>query len=333
MKYDVITIGGATEDITFYVDDYYLLDNDQSASGNKLLAFDYGTKVNIKKTYMTFGGGAANTAACLASLGLKVAGLITCGSDQRGRDIINNLRKFKVDTRLMKKISGKMSGFSFIVIGAKNEHVAFSYRAANAHLDISQVDLKRIAGQSKWLFITSFSGEWKNDFDKVFSIAKNQIAWNPGEEQLAAGYAVLGKYLKKTTVLTFNKDEAISLILSHKDHARKPYDFLADSKNLLNVIANWGPKIVVITNNEHGADAYDGVKYYHQGIIKTEKKEDTTGLGDCFGSTFVAGLEMYKGDIKKSLLLASHNAASVMTELGAQNGLLTKQDVEKLGLL
>ncbi|MFH0840621.1 MAG: PfkB family carbohydrate kinase [bacterium] len=333
MKYDVITIGGATEDITFYVDDYYLLDNKQSAAGNKLLAFDYGTKVNIRKTYMTFGGGAANTAVCFASLGLKVAGLITCGSDQRGKDIVNNLRKFKVDIRLVKKIPDQMSGFSFIVIGAKNEHVAFSHRAANSHLDISQADIKRIDGKSKWLFITSFSGEWKKDFDRIFAIKNNLIAWNPGEQQLSAGYHAISKYLKKTQVLTFNKDEAISLILSHKDHANKPYDFLTDTKNLLNVISGWGPKIVVITNNEHGADAYDGVKYYHQNIIKTEQKEDTTGLGDCFGSTFITGLELYKGDIRKSLLLATHNAASVLKEQGAQNGLLTRKDIEKLGLV
>ena len=333
MKYDVITIGGATEDITFYVDDYYLLDKEQGLAGSKLLAFDYGTKVNIRKTYMTFGGGAANTAACFSSLGLKTAGLISYGSDQRGREIVKNLRKFKVDTKLMKKIPGKMSGFSFIVIGSKNEHVAFSHRAANSYLNISQVDIKKITGKSEWLFITSFSGDWKKDFDKLFTITKNKIAWNPGEQQLAAGHIALSKYLKKTHILVFNKDEAIKLILSHKQHANKPYNFLADTKNLLNIIFNWGPKIVIITNGEHGADAYDGIKYYHQNIIDIKKKEDTTGLGDCFGSTFVAGLGLYQGNIKKSLLLAAHNAAAVLSQQGAQNGFLTRQEIERMGLL
>ena len=226
-----------------------------------------------------------------------------------------------------------MSGFSFIIIGEGNEHVAFSHRAANSFLNISQIDLKKIERKSKWLFITSFSGEWKRDFDKIFAVEGNKIAWNPGELQFEAGYPALSKYFKKTEVLTLNKDEAISLILTHKTHAGKPYDFLADSKNLLNVIHSWGPKIVVVTNNEHGADAYDGVKYYHQGIVKVEKKEDTTGLGDCFGASFISGLELYQGDIARSLKLAAHNAAAVLAEQGAQNGFLTRKEIEKMGLL
>lgn len=332
MFYDAITVGGATEDITFYVDDYYLLDKDQSASGNKLLAFDYGTKVNVKKTYMTFGGGAANTAVCFASLGLKTAGLISYGSDDRGKRIIKNLRKAGVKLDLTKRVGGEISGFSFIVIGAENEHVAFSHRAANSKLDITDSNIAALK-KTKWLFVTSFSGAWKKNFAKLFAIpAPVKIAWNPGEVQLKAGYTELAKFLSRTNVLTLNKDEAVSLVLTHREHASKPYEFLADSKNLLNLLHSWGPNIVVITNNEHGADAYDGVNYFHQPVVPNKVKADTTGLGDAFGSSFIAGLMRYEGDIKKSLLLAAHNAASVLGQQGAQNGLLVAKDLKRLNL-
>jgi len=330
MNYDVITVGGATEDITFYIDDYYLLDNDQSASGNKLFAFDYGTKINVKKTYMTFGGGATNTAACFSSLGFKTGGIISYGNDDRGKRIIENLKKAGVDTSLMKKVANEISGFSFIVIGAENEHVAFSHRAANSKLDILAKDIASFK-KTKWIFLTSFSGNWKQDFNKIFNIGSSvKIGWNPGERQLEAGYKNLSKYLKRVDVLSLNKDEAISLILSHTDHASKPYDFLADSKNLLNVIHSWGPSIVVITNNEEGADAYDGTNYYHQPAVETKIKADTTGLGDAFGSSFVAGLMLYDHNIKKSLLLAAANASSVLGQQGAQNGLLKIKDIQRL---
>jgi sugar/nucleoside kinase (ribokinase family) len=90
-------------------------------------------------------------------------------------------------------------------------------------------------------------------------------------------------------VLTCNKDEAVRLVVSHKNYRYKSYDWLVDSKNLLKVIKGWGPEIVVVTNGEKGADAYDGQNFYFQPIIKPKLKVDTTGLGDAFGSAFVAG--------------------------------------------
>jgi sugar/nucleoside kinase (ribokinase family) len=87
---------------------------------------------------------------------------------------------------------------------------------------------------------------------------------------------------------------------------------------------------VVITNGEKGADAYDGQQFYFQAIVKPKAKVDTTGLGDAFGSAFVASLELLKGDVKKSLLIAAHNSAGVLAHQGAQNGVLTKEQFETL---
>ena len=51
-------------------------------------------------------------------------------------------------------------------------------------------------------------------------------------------------------------------------------------------------------------------------------------MGDAFGSSFVAGLELYKGDIQKAMNLAARNSASVVSMLGAQAGLLRKKDIK-----
>ncbi len=332
MKYDVITIGGATEDINFYVDDYQLLENKLNPAGNQLLAFDYGTKIDIKKVAMTFGGGAANTAVCFASLGLKTAGMITYGNDERGKKIVANLKKRRVDVRLMKRIPNEISGFSFIVIGASKDHVAFSHRAANSFMAISAKDQKSLK-RAPWLFITSLSGNWRSSLDKIFSIVDGtKVFWNPGELQLLAGHRVLAKYFKKTKVLTMNKDEAIQLVMSHNRLASKSYDFFSSVENLLKAIHEWGPEIIVVTDGEHGAYAYDGQEVYFQAVVKPKKKEDTTGLGDAFAASFVTGLILYK-NIKQALFLAAHNAASVLSQQGAQNGLLTKHDLPKLAKL
>jgi len=231
---------------------------------------------------------------------------------------------------LIKALKNESSGYSFLVIGANNEHIAFSYRAANNKLSLSPKQLKKLS-QAEWLYITSMSGDWDSNLRDVFALSEQlAIAWNPGQEQLEAGYARLKKYLKKTTVLSVNKDEAVKLIVSHPEFRYKSYDFLVSSQNLLRAIQAWGPKIVVITNGELGADAYDGQHYYHQDIINLKKKADTTGLGDAFGSGFVTGLKIFQADIKKALYLAAYNAASVMSIQGAQNGVLTKHDLDKI---
>lgn len=348
MKYDFITIGGATEDITFHTREGLLIANRRDILRQKLMAFEYGAKVKIDKSNSTFGGGAANAAVSFSRLGFRAAALVAVGDDERGKKIIANLKKEKVGTNLAEKIKGAQSGYSFILTSSDNEHIVFSNRASNSELRITNYDLQSLKN-TKWIYLTSLSGNWEEVLKKVFSVkiplaplykggAKNcpslkgglgglKIAWNPGHRQLEKGVDVLGKYLKSTSVLILNKDEAIELVVSSREHRKKSAQFLNNINNLLKEIKKVGPQIVVITNGRHGAYAYDGKKIYFQPTIKEVKRINTTGVGDAFGSSFVAGIELFKGDIKKALNLAARNAASVVSHLGAQTGLLRKKDI------
>lgn len=328
MNYDFITIGGATEDITFYTREGLLIDNKEDILRQKLLAFEYGAKLKIDKAYSTFGGGAANAAVCLSRLGLNVAALVAVGNDSRGDRIVANFEHHKVKTELVERIKDFESGFSFLLVGQNNEHVVFSNRAANKKLFIGNKEIKKI-NKAKWVYMTSLSGAWRTVLKNVFR-SEAKIAWNPGHIQLHTGKAVIGRYLQKTAMLTINKDEAIELVVSDKKYRNKNNRFLNNIKNLLQVIKEWGPKIVVITNGKYGADAYDGASFYHQDIIKENRRVDTTGVGDAFGSTFTAGLEIFNGDIGKAMYLSVTNTASVIGKQGAQNGLISKSAIKKL---
>ena len=325
MKYDIIAIGGATEDITFFTKEGVLIKNDNDVLHQSLLAFKYGSKVKIDSAHSTFGGGAANAAVNLAGLGLRVAALIAVGADNRGQAVMNNLKKKKVDLRLVQKLKNIETGFSFLLMGRGNEHIVFSNRAANEKIRISARDLK-IFNQARRLYLTSLSGDWESILENVFK-SKTPIAWNPGHRQLKGGVKKIGRYLAQTDILIVNKDEAIELVYSDQKFRRKGGEYLNDPKNLLIAIKGYGPRIVVVTNGREGAECYDGKIFYHQDIIKEQKAVDTTGVGDCFGSTFVAGLKIFKGDIQKSLLAGVINTASVVGLQGAQNGLLSKGEI------
>ncbi len=325
MKYDFITIGGATEDITIYTSEGVLINNKKDLTRQRLLGFEFGAKVEVEKSFSSFGGAASNSAVNFSRLGFKTACYIFIGDDERGKKILNNFKKQGVDIKLIKKTKKANTGFSFVLIGPGNEHILFSERAANSMLKIKRSDLSKLKN-TKWIYIGSLSGAWQDALKKIFSLSKVKLAWNPGGMQLKAGASVLKKYIKHTNVFCVNKDEAIELVMSDSKYKKKDKRFFNNSRNLQKVIKSWGAEIVVVTRGKNGADVYDGECFYHQNIMREKRRVDTTGVGDAFNSSFVAGLELYKGDIKKAMRLGLKNTASVIAEQGAQNGLLTKND-------
>ncbi len=326
MKFDVIIVGGATEDITFNTEEGVLIDNRQDVLRQKLLAFEYGAKIKIEDAFSTFGGGAANAAVCISRLGFKVAALISVGDDERGQKIKQNLRDNGVNVDFVKATKKKETGFSFVLVGKNNEHIVFSNRGANTELTITAKE-QRIMKQAKWIYLTSISGHWDRVLAKVFQSTGPRIAWNPGHIQLKSGIKKLGKYFKLTEILVVNKDEAIELAMSDPSFKLKPLQFINEIGNLLRIIKSFGPKIAVITNGKNGAHAFDGRQVIYQPIIKVKTGLNSTGAGDAFGSSFVAGLELYQYDIKKALGLSAKNSSQVVAHIGAQTGLIYRKDV------
>lgn len=327
MTFDFITIGGVTEDITFHTQEGVLLDNKKDVLRQELLAFEYGAKIKIDESHSTFGGGASNSAVNLAGLGFKTACLVAIGDDNRGKNVLDNLKSKGVNTSLVQKKKNSETGFSFLLVGPNNEHIVFSNRAANKKLEISAKEIK-VLKSAKWAYLTSLHGDWLGVLQKIFKIDSLNIAWNPGHTQIVAGFKKLKPFLSKTRVLAVNKDEAIELVLSHPDFKNKSNKFLNNTRNLLKALKIMGPEIALITRGKEGADCYDGKEFYYQPTIKERKRVDTTGVGDAFNSSFTAGLEIYKGDIKKALRLGARNSASVIEKQGAQNGLLTRKSLK-----
>lgn len=324
MKYDFIAIGGLVKDIAFQTKDGVLIDNPQDITRQKLVGFEYGAKIKVESVESFSGGGANNVAVCFSRLGFKTALLGAVGEDESGKELIKNLVDNGIDTRLVKVIKKGETGFTFVAKTKSNEHVAFVYRGANSLLEVSKIEVQMLH-YSKWIYIASLSGVWGKVLDKVFAVKDALVAWNPGNSQLSAGAGHLHKYLKKTAVLMVNKDEAIELAISIGKYKKEKDEFFKDTKNLLTVLKDLGPDAVVITDGANGADYYDGEELHHENSLQVpvSKIVDTTGVGDAFCSTFIAGLETYQGDSKKAMKLAMKNAAEVLKEPGAQNGLMS----------
>jgi ribokinase len=109
-----------------------------------------------------------------------------------------------------------------------------------------------------------------------------------------------------------NKEEAIILCKKYN----KKGDILIGLRSL-------GAKIVVVTDKDKLAYAYDGIKKYS---IKPHKIKvvERTGAGDAFAAGFVAGIIANK-PIQECLNLALEEGESVLRYFGAKNKLLTRK--------
>jgi ribokinase len=325
--FDVVTVGGAARDITFFTKEGKLVAQMKDPLRQKLLGFEYGAKINIEKSFHTFGGGATNSAVALSRLGLRTAVIARVGKDEEGRAVIANLVKNKIDTKFVQIDSVKRTGFSFIVtFGPEVEHTAFLFRGANNNLKVLPRDLKF---KTRWFYVASLSGAgWRSVLDTVVS-AKARIAWNPGNKQLAAGLSGLKKYLAKTSIFFVNKDEAIELVMSLPKYKKSETAWLNKPKNLFGVLAEFCPGILVITDGAKGAYLFSREKMHYQASL-SKKIVDTTGAGDSFCSSFLAGYIKYGEDILKAARLGALNSAYNLTGIGAQEPLLTWAAAKKL---
>lgn len=314
----ITVIGGAVYDIMFYADNVLFIDNRQDLLRQKLAAFEYGAKVYSDKVYLVNGGSGANVAVSFANLGLKTQLVCRLGRDFLGQDILANLKKNIVGTKLMQFVHQHQTGLSCVAnVGKDNEHVIFAYRGANDYLDLNVDKIN-----TPLIYLTSLPKNYTKQMDRLFHrVAKKKIklAWNPGSYQLQLPASKLKEYLSKTHVLIVNRDEALEILAKHK--------VKNNIKDLLKHLHKFGQNITVITDGPRGAHAFNGQKFYHQ-PIKKGKVQNTTGAGDSFGSGFVAGLIKYH-DIKKALMLGTYNSASVVSKIGAQTGLLHASDLKK----
>lgn len=321
----VITFGGLTQDIMFYTKDAVLIKNKNDLLRQELIGFEYGAKIRSDKVNFVFGGGGGNTAVSFAKLGLTTACLGWIGHDRAGDDYLENFRINKVSSSLIERDEQYHSGFSFIInYGDYNEHVIFSYRGANDRL---KINVKKLQNQkSDWFYIAALSGgKIIENLKLIFAVARNnrvKIAWNPGKEELKKGAKNLKRFFQQTEVLVVNYDEAIELAISINKKEK-------NIKNLAKVLYSLGPKLIAISQGHNGAYLYDGQKIYFERALPIIGI-NTTGAGDAFGSSLVAGIILFRKNYQQALRLAIIRSNYVIQKIGAQTNLLNKTESLKL---
>jgi sugar/nucleoside kinase (ribokinase family) len=98
---------------------------------------------------------------------------------------------------------------------------------------------------------------------------------------------------------------------------------------LLKKMHKLGPDIAVITDGPDGSYAYDGEDAWHQPMYPDPKPPvDRTGAGDAFSSTFTSTIALGM-DTPTALQWGPINSMSVVQHVGAQKGLLSREQLEE----
>lgn len=307
--FDVITIGSATRDV-FLKGKFPVLKDK--------LSFDLGSKNDVEEIFFFTGGGATNSAATFANLGLSTACVSRIGDDPGGRAVLENLKKFGINSQFVVRTKDFYTAYS-VIISTENGRVALVHRGTCENFRQSDIPCSKLF--AKWFYVTTLSGNLKL-LKIIFDCAdekKMRVAWNPGNGELKEGLSSLKPFLAKVGVLILNLEEAQELT------------GMKETKDIFVKLDSITDGIVVVTDGMNGVEVCSGKTCYTAKALG-EKGLESTGAGDAFGSGFVAGL-ILKNDVEYAIQLATANASSVVMKIGAKNGLLSKsalKDFEKV---
>ncbi len=172
------------------------------------------------------------------------------------------------------------------IIVFKGERTILTY-----HDGINDPNIK--VSQSRWYYLTEIF------FDLNLLPLDAKIAFNPGVREIKKGKDFLQPIFDRTEILFVNKEE---------------YEEIGQTKI----------KTIVVTNGSNGAKVYENGNEYFQEALTGEIVE-TTGAGDAFASGFLAA-RFYGKTIEEQMLWGAKNSASVISKVGAIDGLLKHVD-------
>lgn len=309
-KYDVITIGSAFQDVYVFSKKFRVVPDKRAGTGRSE-CFTFGTKIELDDILFEIGGGATNAAYTLKRQGLRVGCITRIGKDAAGKEVRAFFKQSRIaDLSIIDP--KKRTAHSVVFLGKGGERTILVYRGASHDFKTRDVSLSKLKN-SKWIYCSSLAGNIAL-MQKIVAFAKKnsvQIAINPGKREIRKNKQRLLSILKEASIVSMNREEAALL-------TNRPYQNI---KGILQELDVCCKGVVLITEGSSGSYiALNGKKY--RGIIKPVQAVDTTGAGDAFTSGFIAGYIRSKGDIKKALILASNNAASVIMAIGAKHGLL-----------
>ena len=261
-------------------------------------------------------GPSPNSAISCARLGLDVSLMTWLGEDEAGRSSLKHLRQENVKTDDVVVQPGSKSSYWYVLRHGSDRTMlvkseSYDYVWNDPAEEPDWLYLAYI-GKESWQLHEGLERYLNNhpDVKFVFQPATYHFEW--GVEKLAGLY-------RRAYMVVMNKEEAAQV--TNQSHA--------EVTELASKLHELGPEVVIITDGSHGSYAFSNNKMYKMPNYPDPAPPiDRTGAGDAFASTITAGLALGK-TIEEALTWAPINSASVVQAIGAQKGLLSRQELQQ----
>lgn len=284
--------------------------------------------MSCPERFEAVGGVAANVALGVAKLGHAVSAYSKVGEDDAGSWIRYTLKAAGIQTERVEVDQTVKSDLSaIVVIQQTGDRIIFHNRDASEKLQFEQ---SKMQGYD-WFHASALNGDWRKNLKMIFSAAERfgtKVMLNPGQHNLKEDPRLLLECLPHVSVLCLNKDEALELLLSGGIESSP--ERLNDERSLIQMLHDFGPAVVALTDGKRGVWTYDGQELWHGAAYEPRGVVDTTGAGDAFGSGFFAAY-LYHYPLEKCLRYGVANAGSVVGAYGGGAGLLDQEQVEREG--
>jgi ribokinase len=285
--------------------------------GQQRLSMEFGSKPPYDHVDIVDAvGNSANASVAFARLGLRTGLMGFLGDDKTAEESLAYLKSENVDTSVMSISAGMKSNYHYVLRYGADRTILIKYEDYDYKWQTPTV-------KPDWIYLSMISeSAWQLHEDMLTYLNEHpdvKLVFQPGTFHFKWGIEKLSGIYRRSHIIFMNREEAA--VVTGKDVTSIPE--LARALHVL------GPKIVVITDGPHGAYASDGDK-----IIKMpnypdpQPPYDRTGAGDAFASTTVAALAMGES-LEVALQWAPINSMSVVQKLGAQAGLLRREEIEK----
>lgn len=317
-QYDFIAIG----DIV--VDAFIKLNKDQADVSTDMdtrrqtLHMPFGSKLEYDAVdVLNAVGNSPNAAVSAKRLGLKTALVTSLGQDRNGKDCLEALRQEGVETDYVKLYEGKSTNYHYVLrYGPERtiliKHEKFPYT------------LPDFGTPPRYIYFSSIGEHGIPFHHELATYVKNnpttKLVFQPGSLQIKLGKDELKDLYAVTEIFFCNKEEAQAILDTTEQHVPT---LIAGLKAL-------GPKLPVITDGPYGAYVTDehGKSWHMPMYPDPADPVDRTGAGDAFASTFTAAIALGKTPAE-ALSWGPINSMSVVQYIGAQKGLLSREQLEQ----
>lgn len=302
----MLSIGSATQDVFLIGSKIFRPVTEKGVLYEHL---PLGEKLELDEVVFTTGGNASNAATTFARQNLDSEYMGVLGTDPAAEAIMQVLDREGVDTKSVHQSDKYTTNYSAILLSPTGERTVLTHHGNTLKADGSDLNLKAIA-EADWLYVSSVGT--MELLEKIVTIAaKNgvKVAFNPSARELK-NKAKLKTLLEDIHILIANKEEMQQVF-----EGKSLEDLVRHACNIV--------PVAIVSDGPKGAMASDGKELIWAGMYEDVKVVDRLGAGDAFGSGFVAMYAQGKS-LDECIVFASANSTSVVTKIGAKEGILHK---------